>query len=191
MRALFNAARLLLLDMASTVFFLMVYLLGHNIVLALVLGMLLGFAQIGWQIARKKSIDTMQWLSLFLVIASGSATLLTQDPRFVMLKPSLIYTIVGVVMLRPGWMNRYLPEIAIEVVPDVAYIFGFAWSALMFFSAALNVIIAMSFSVVAWAMFMPVYGIVSKLCLFVIQYGTMRFIGLRRRHPRLASPSIA
>jgi hypothetical protein len=52
---------------------------------------------------------------------------------------------------------------------------------LMFFSAALNVIVALSFSVVAWASFMSVYGIVSKLGLFLIQYATMRTIGIRRR----------
>jgi intracellular septation protein A len=52
----------------------------------------------------------MELLSLFLVIAAGTATLLTNDPRFVLFKPSVIYVIVGVVMLKPGWMNRYLPD---------------------------------------------------------------------------------
>ena len=33
----------------------------------------------------------MEWLSLFLVIAAGTATLLTNDPRFVLFKPSVIY----------------------------------------------------------------------------------------------------
>ena len=46
-----------------------------------------------------------------------------------MVKPSLIYLVVGVVMLKPGWMNRYPPPIAKELVPDVAFIFGFVWSA--------------------------------------------------------------
>ena len=41
--------------------------------------------------------------------------LLTDDPRFVMLKPTLIYCIVGTVMLKPGWMTRYLPPIAREI----------------------------------------------------------------------------
>ena len=104
----------------------------------------------------------MQWLSLFLVLGAGTATLLTADPRFVMIKPSVIYTIVGVVMLKPGWMNRYLPPIAIEVVPDIAVIFGYVWAGLMFFSAALNLIVALNFSVATWAAFMSVYGIVSK-----------------------------
>ena len=181
MRNLFAAAKLLLLDLASTLVFLVLYLLTKNIPLAVVLGVALGVGQIGWELVRRKSIDTMQWLSLFLVIAAGTATLITNDPRFVMLKPSLIYLIVGVVMLKPGWMNRYLPPIAKELVPDIAFIFGFVWAGLMFFSAALNLLVAMTFSVATWASFMSAYGIVSKLGLFLLQYGTMRYIGVRRR----------
>jgi len=181
MRDLFAAAKLLLLDMASTVFFLVVFLLSKNIPLAVALGVALGVAQIGWEFVRKRPIDTMQWMSLFLVVGAGTATLITNDPRFVMVKPSLIYLVVGLVMLKPGWMNRYLPPVAKELVPDIAFIFGFIWSGLMFFSAALNLIVALNFSVVTWASFMSVYGIVSKLGLFLIQYATMRYIGIRRR----------
>ncbi len=181
MRDLFAAAKLLLLDLASTVFFLVVFLLTKNIPLSVVLGVALGIGQIAFEFVRKQPIDTMQWLSLFLVVGAGTATLITNDPRFVMVKPSLIYLVVGLVMLKPGWMNRYLPPVAKELVPDIAFIFGFIWSGLMFFSAALNLIVALNFSVVTWASFMSVYGIVSKLGLFLIQYATMRYIGIRRR----------
>ena len=106
MKNLFQAGKLLFLDMAATLFFLVLYLLTHNVTLSVLLGMALGAAQIGWQLARGKKIDTMQWMSLFLVLGAGTVTLLTNDPRFVMVKPSVIYLIVGIVMLRRGWMNR-------------------------------------------------------------------------------------
>jgi intracellular septation protein len=181
MKYLFESGKLLLLDMASTFFFLVAYLLTHNIALSVVLGMALGAAQIGWQLARHKPIDTMQWMSLFLVLGAGTATLLTDDPRFVMIKPSVIYIIVGIVMLKPGWINRYLPPIAIEVVPDVAVMFGYVWAGLMFFSAGLNLIVALNFSVVTWSALMSIYAIVSKAALFLIGFVTMRTIGKRRR----------
>ena len=181
MKNLFEAGKLLLLDMASTFLFLILYLLTHNIALSVVLGMALGVAQIGWQLARKKPIDTMQWMSLFLVLGAGTATLLTNDPRFVMIKPSVIYTIVGIVMLKPGWMNRYLPPVAIEIVPDIAFIFGYVWAGLMFFSAGLNLIVALNYSVVTWSAVMSIYAIASKAALFLIAYATMRMIGVRRR----------
>src|SRR6476660_9054522 len=117
MRNLLQAGKLLLLDLASAILFVVVYLVTHNIPLAICLGIALGVAQIGVQFARRKPIDTMEWLSLFLVVAPGTAALLTNDPRFVMFKPSVIYAIVGIVMLKPGWINRYLPPLAKAVVP--------------------------------------------------------------------------
>ena len=69
---------------------------------------------------------------------------MTDDPLFVMLKPTVIYVIVGVVMLKRGWMNRYLPPIAQATVPDLAITFGYVWAGLMFFSAALNIVLALS-----------------------------------------------
>jgi len=181
MKNLLHAGKLLLADMASTLFFLVVFLITHDVALSVACGVVLGVLQIVWQFARKAPIDTMQWLSLFLVVTSGAATLLTNDPRFVMIKPSIIYVIVGVVMLRPSWMTRYLPPVAMEVVGDVAVVFGFVWAGLMFFSAWLNIHVALNYSVVTWASFMSAYGIASKLGLFLVQYGLMRWIGVRRR----------
>ena len=180
MRDFLNAAKLLLLDLASTIVFLVVFLLTHNTILAVGLGMALGLAQIATQFVRRRAIETMEWLSLFLVIAAGTATLLTDDPRFVLFKPTVIYAIVGLVMLKRGWMNRYLPDIARAVVPDVAVVVGFVWAGLMFVSAMVNAFVALTCSVATWALVMPIFGVVSKLTVFVIGFAALRFIGRRR-----------
>ena len=186
MKSLFHAGKFLALDMASTFIFLGAYLVTKSIPLAVALGVVFGVGQIAWQLSKKKPIDTMQWLSLFLVVASATATLITNDPRFVMVKASLIYAIVGAFMLKRGWMNRYMPEVALEVVPDIAVIYGFVWSALMFLSAALNVYVALNYSFLAWSGFMTAWGTASKLTLFLVQFTSMRFIGVRRRRAQMA-----
>jgi len=192
MSNLMQSARLLVSDLASTLLFLVVLLATRNLMLAVALGVGLGLLQIGWFMARRKPIDTMQWLSIGLVVVSGVATMLTSDPRFVMLKPTVIYCIVGAYMLRPGWMNRYLPPIAVATVPDIAYMFGFVWSGLMFLSAALNIALALMLDPVTWASAMSIWGIASKVVLFLIQYATMRTIGVRRgRAMAAASASTA
>jgi intracellular septation protein A len=180
MKDFLNAARLLLLDLASTLFFLVVYLLTHNTILAVGLGITLGLAQIGIQLIRRQPIHVMEWLSLVLIIAAGIATLLTHDPRFVLIKPSVIYAIVGGVMCKPGWLNRYLPDIARAVVPDVATIVGFAWAGLMFLSAAVNAFVALTCSLETWALTMPIYGIVSKVVVFVAGFAAIRLTAQRR-----------
>lgn len=189
MSNLMRSARLLVSDLASTLLFLAVLLATKDLILAVALGVGLGVLQIGWLMLRRKPIDIMQWLSIGLVVVSGAATLLTSDPRFVMLKPSAIYAIVGAYMLRPGWMNRYLPPIALEVVPDVAWIFGFVWAGLMFGSAALNVVLALTLDPVTWSAAMSIWGIASKIALFLIQYGTMRLVGIKRRQKPVAGTS--
>jgi len=180
MKDFLEAAKLLLLDLASTIFFLLLFLLTHNVALSVGLGMALGVMQIATQFVRRKPIHVMEWLSLFLVIAAGTATLLTDDPRFVLFKPSVIYVIVGIVMLKVGWMNRYLPAIARAVASDVAVIMGFVWAGLMFVSAAVNAFVAIACSVPTWAMVMPVYGVVSKVAVFSSGFIAIRFTVSRR-----------
>ena len=59
----------------------------------------------------------------------------------------------------------------------------------MFFSAGLNLIVALNYSVATWSVFMSIYGIVSKLALFLIGFATMRTIGVRRRAQMMAPAS--
>jgi intracellular septation protein len=180
MKDFLNAAKLLLADLASTLFFVALFLLTHNIVLSVSLGMALGLVQIGTQFVRRKPVHTMQWLSLSLTFAVGAATLLTDDPRFVLFKPSVIYAIVGVVMLKRGWLNPYLPAIARAVAPDVALVVGFVWAGLMFVSAAVNTFVALTCSVATWASTMLIFGISSKVAVFLFGFTAIRVIVVRR-----------
>ena len=187
MRNLFQASKILLLDLASTVLFLAVYALTGNLFLAVGLGMALGIVQIGWQLVQKQPVEALQWLSLVIIFASGTATFLTDDPLFVMMKPSIIYVIVGLVMLKRGWMTRYLPPIARATVPDLAITFGYVWAGMMFFSAVLNIVLALTLDVAAWAAVKSVWAIGSKVGLFGIQYAIMKSTGMRRARAMMAA----
>jgi intracellular septation protein len=83
-------------------------------------------------------------------------------------------------MLKPGWMNRYLPAIAQAVVPDVAVAVGYLWAGLMFVSAVINAYVALTFGVATWALVMPAYGIVSKVIVFLIGFAALRLTAGRR-----------
>ena len=104
-----------------------------------------------------------------------------------MIKPSIIYVVVGVVMLKRGWMNRYLPPIAQATVPDLGITFGYVWAGLMFFSAALNVVLALTLDAATWAAVKSVWAIGSKVGLFLIQYAVMKSTGIRRARAMMAS----
>lgn len=177
---LIYAGKGLLADLLSTLAFVGLYAATHNVFLAVGCGIALGLGQIAYSKFRAAPIDTMQWLSLFLVVTFGGITMLTRNPVFIMLKPTLIYVAVGTVMLTPGWMNRYMPPIARDRGADITTAFGYVWSALMFATAAANLTLVLLASPAAWSWFIGVFPIASKLALVLTQYGVTRAI-IRRR----------
>ena len=81
---------------------------------------------------KGQPLGFMTYASLALVIVLGSATLLTSDPRFVLAKPAIAHFAIGAIMLKRGWMLRYMPPIVAETIPEYVTIAGYAWAALMF-----------------------------------------------------------
>jgi intracellular septation protein A len=181
MKSLLVSAKFLALDLASTLVLLAVLRLTHSIPLAAGLGISIALGQVGYDLLRRKPVHPLLWLSLVVVVTSGAATLITQDARFIMIKPSVISFVFGLIMLKRGWMDRYLPPIALEVVPDIAVIFGYVWASSQFLAAAVNVVVALNFDAVTWASVMSIYHMATLLGLFLVQYATMRIIGVRRR----------
>ena len=128
MKDLLHALKFLLFDLAATLFFLSLYSLTHNLMLAVIAGLALALGQIGWELVRGKPVDALQWVSLVVVAASGLGALDTGNPLYVMLQPSVLYLLTGAAMLKRGWMNRYLPPRAREYVPDLGLAFGYVWA---------------------------------------------------------------
>lgn len=178
-----TALRQLLSDFLSAIVFLVVYGLSDNIYLATSAAVGVATAQVAIMKARGRPIDAMQWLVLGLVLVLGTATLITSDSRFIMVKPSIIHCAVGAVMLRRGWMIRYLPPIAQDNLPEsVMVTAGYAWAALMFVLGLVNLIIAAGFSFRVWAWFITFGAIGAKVAAFLIQYAIFRtMIGRKLR----------
>jgi intracellular septation protein len=134
----------------------------------------------------RRAIEPMQWLSLGLVIVLGAATLFAQNPRFMMLKPSFIHFAVATVMLRRGWMRRYLPPIVQKNVPETVIIgAGYAWAGLMVVLGTVNLIIATQLDIAVWAWFISFGAVGAKLGALLLQYAVFRT--MVRRKLRIAT----
>ena len=177
---LFHAGKWLAADLFSTLMFVGLYAVTHSVYVATGLAIAAGVVQIAWLNFRRQPIDVMQWMSLGLVVVFGGASLLAHDPRFIMLKPTLIYAVVGGVMLKPGWMTRYQPPAALPWSRDVANGFGYVWAGLMFLTGAANLALVVHGDPKLWAWFIGVVPIASKLMLFAVQYLITRVIVRRR-----------
>lgn len=174
------AGRALLLDLASTLSFFLLYAVTKNLVLSLAAAVALAGTQIGWTLVRGKRVDAVQWISLAVVFSSAGATLWSGNTLYIRLQPSLLYLLVGIAMLQRDWMAQYMPPRAFQFVPDLVTRFGYIWAGLMFFSAALNLLLAFSLTLVQWGVAMSAWATASKIVLFFLQFAVMKTIGRRR-----------
>jgi intracellular septation protein len=178
-------------DFLSTIIFIIAYEITGNIILATSVGIAIGIGQFLWLKFRNQKIELMQWASLFLVIVLGTATILTKDPRFVMLKPSIAGFAIACVMLQRGWQLRYMPPIVREhASPAFLVSWGYIWSALYFAMAAANLYIALKLGTKIWAEFNGTVSWAAPLALFFIQYTTMRIVVRRTVMARIADGSM-
>ena len=176
-----QALRQLLSDFLSAILFLVVYVISGNLFAAAAIAVAAGLAQLAHIWLKRRRVEPMQWMSLGLVVVLGGATMLTQSPRFIMVKPTIIHFAVAAVMLRRGWMIRYLPEIVVQNVPEPAIVAaGYAWTALLAAIGLANLTIALHFDFATWAWFVSVGAVGAKLAAFALQYGVFRAI-IRQR----------
>ena len=193
MRTLLYAIGPMLFDSLGVIVFALLLAIGAGITVATVAGMTVALAVVGYELARGRKVAALQWISLASVLLAAAATLFTGDPRFVMAKPTIVYLIVGSVMLRKGWLNRYIEPEHLALVGDVMDRFGFIWAAMMFASAALNLIVAVFFTA-WWPLFIGIFPLASKFGLFAIHIAVVHFIGqarLRRRAEGTLEPLAA
>lgn len=175
MRTLLYAIGPMLFDSLGVILFAVLLATGAGILVATVAGTAVALTVVGYELARGRKVAALQWISLASVLFAAAATLFTGDPRFVMAKPTIVYLIVGSVMLRKGWLNRYIPPEQLALVGDVMDRFGMIWSAMMFASAGLNLIIAIFFTA-WWPLFIGVFPLASKFGLFAVHVAVVHFV---------------
>jgi intracellular septation protein A len=167
-------------DFFSTIVFLAVYLISGNVLLATGVAIAGAVAQVVYGCVKGEQLGFMTYASLALVIVLGSTTLLTNDPRFVLAKPAIGHFAIGAIMLKRGWMLRYMPPIVAETVPEYVTVAGYAWAALMFSLGAGTVAIAWTGDIKLWTLYVSVVLISSKVAAFALQYVAFRILVTRR-----------
>src|SRR6478735_4712610 len=136
MNSLLYALRPLASDFLPTIVFAALVALHLDVPIATAGALGVALVQMAVQkLVLKRPIPLLQWASVGLVIVFGAVSIVTNDARFLMIKPSIIYVAIGVVMLKRGWMVRYLPPIASGRGEPLMVAWGYVWAGLMFVSA--------------------------------------------------------
>ncbi len=163
-------------DFLSTIIFVVVYLATGNIILATSGAIAGALAQVVHARLTGKELGFMTYASLGLVIVLGLATILTNDPRFVLAKPSIAHFAIGVIMLKRGWMLRYMPPLVAETIPEYVNAAGFAWAGLMFVLGLGTIAVAMTGDIKLWTIYVSVVLVAAKIAAFAVQYVAFRLL---------------
>jgi intracellular septation protein len=188
--ALLRALKPILRDLLATLLFVGLFWLTSNIYLAAGFGAAFGISQTLWMRLRKHSVGPLQWLSLVLITVLGVTTILTHNPHFVMMKPTLLWIALGAVMLRRDWMAPYLPPIVTDNLDDREIVrAGYAWAVLMFGLAALNLVVAFAMTAKFWSVYAVTAPAVSFVALLGTQFMMFRKHVVARMRTRAAAQS--
>jgi len=180
MNSLLYALRPLASDFLPTIAFAILVATHASVPVATVGALGVALAQMLVQRALlKRPIPLLQWASIGLVLVFGAIGFATDDARFLMVKPSIVYLAVGAVMLKRGWMLRYLPPVASGHADGLMIGWGYAWAGLMFASAAANLVVAWTLPAL-WPAYLAVVPLASKLMMFAVQYASIRLIVRRK-----------
>lgn len=168
-----DAARPIVMDSLGLIVFAGLLALHVNLVVATVAGSSLAIGLVLYNLVTRRPVGALRWMSLALVVTTATMTLLTNDPRYVMAKGTVAYSLVGVVMLRRGWLIPYVPPIVREQAPDLLTRYGYVWAGVMFVTAVANLVIAVAFTA-WWPLFVAVFPLASKALVFAIQFVILR-----------------
>jgi intracellular septation protein len=189
MNGLLYAARPLISDFFPTIVFAVLVALKVDVRIATGAAVAVGVAQVTIQKLRGQAVELLQWASIGLVVVFGAVSVLTNDPRFLMAKPSIIYLAIAVVMLKRGWMVRYLPPIAGEHGKPLMIAWGYVWAGLMALTAAANLAVAVA-EPSWWPAFIAVVPLASKVALFAVQYLSVRIVVRRKVMAEMAAARV-
>lgn len=127
--------------------------------------------QVGWLLARRKTITPMLWSSLVIVVVFGGLTLYLRDKTFILWKPTVLYWLFGAALAGGAALGRNLIRALLGNqmrLPDTVWArLNWAWVGFFVFMGALNLYVAFNFSEKVWATF-KLFGGMGLMFLFVI-----------------------
>jgi intracellular septation protein len=189
--AMIDVFRKLIADFLSTIVFLIAWAATGNVLVATAVAIGTAIVNVVHARLAGRKLDLMSWASLALVLVLGGATFLTHDPRYVLIKPSIAHFAIGAIMLRRGWMSRYMPPAVLDHAPELPAIAGYAWAILMFALGAGTIATAMTGDIRLWTLYVSVVAVGAKIVAFTLQLLVFRIIIGRRLAQRAGADALA
>jgi intracellular septation protein len=142
-----------------------------GIFLATLVAIFATFVQVGWVKLRGHKVEIMLWVSLFIIVIFGGATLYLQDENFIKWKPTVLYWIFAGAIFGAALFGRNLIRTMMGSqmeLPDAAWRqMNLSWGGFFAFMGIANLWVANNFSTDSWVNF-KLYGSVVLMLVFVV-----------------------
>ena len=133
-----------------------------------------------WHLQKK--ISPMLWVSGTLALIFGGLTLYFDDPRFIKIKPTVIFSMFGLILLGGYFLRKplikYIFDAAFPPISEKGWlILSRNWGLFFLFKAGLNEFVWRNFSTDAWVTF-KTFGFITLTFIFVfLQFPVIRKYG--------------
>src|SRR3982750_4198336 len=121
MKYLIRTARPIAEDLVGTLTFYLLFVVTGSVLLAAIIGLAISLCQALLHKMKGEPVPGLLAIGIALTITLGGLSIWTHSARFLLLKPSIIYSCIGFTMLPRGWVKRYVPEIALELLPSATW----------------------------------------------------------------------
>ena len=147
----------LLIDFFPIILFFVAFKVA-GIYVATAVAIVATIAQIAWLRWRTGRVETMQWLSLGVIVVFGGATLVAQSETFIKWKPTVLYWVMGGALLIGQLVFkkngiRSLMGAQIRLPEAVWQRVNLSWVAFFTAMGFINLWVAYSFSTSTWVNF--------------------------------------
>lgn len=168
----------LLFDLFPIILFFIAYKVV-DIYVATAVAIAASILQIGWLLLRGRRVESMQWVSLAIIVLFGGLTLLLQDETFIKWKPTVLYGLFAAVLAGARLaFGKNLIRSAMQAqiaLPDLVWTrLTWLWSGFFAVLAVLNLYVAYQFSTDTWVNF-KLFGTTGLTLAFVL--GQAFYIG--------------
>lgn len=128
--------------------------------------------QIAYLRYKHGKVETMQWLSLGVIVLFGGATLLAHSDTFIKWKPTVLYWLMGSALLVGRWVfkRNFIKSLmgAQLELPESAWgTLNWAWAAFFAAMGLLNLWVAFNFDTDTWVNF-KLFGGMGLMLVFVL-----------------------
>lgn len=158
-------------ELLVVILFFITYVLSKNIVLATAVAVAAGIVQAAVLWFKHKKLQTMQWLSLVLVVVFGGATIAFNDAHFIMWKPSILFWLMAAALLGAQLMgkNPLRSTLGKELVlPDTVWPkLTLAWVGFLLLLGIINLWVAYRFTEAQWVNY-KLFGSTGLMVVFVV-----------------------